>query len=125
MSFSLVILHHNKADYSNACLESVLLCSARPLQVVNVNNGSQDGTAAILERFALETSERGIDVETLSYDSNIGAVAGRNEALKVSTGEYVAFLDNDTVLSQADWLEKLAEHLEATPNCAIVAPKLL
>jgi GT2 family glycosyltransferase len=125
MSFSLVILHHDKAAYSRACLESVLLCSARPLQVVNVDNGSRDETADILREFANEAQKRGIVVETLSYNSNIGAVSGRNEALKVSTGDYVAFLDNDTIVGQADWLEKLAESLEKTPKCGIVTPKIL
>jgi GT2 family glycosyltransferase len=125
MSFSLVILHHDKAAYSHACLQSVLRCSARPLQVINVNNGSQDGTAALLQQFAQEAERQGIDVQTLSYDTNIGAVAGRNEALKVATGKYVAFLDNDTLLAQVDWMERLAEQLEATPGCAIIAPKLL
>lgn len=125
MSFSLVILHHNKAQYSSVCLESVLLCSARPLQVINVNNGSKDDTAAVLQSFAVEAEKRGIEVRTLSYNTNIGAVAGRNEALNVATGTYVAFLDNDTILGQSDWLERLAARLESTPNCAVVAPKLL
>ena len=125
MSFSLVILHHDKAAYSRACLESVLHCTARPLQVINVNNGSRDETASLLENFALEAQKRGIESQTLRFESNIGAVRGRNEALGVATGQYVAFLDNDTLISQPDWLQKLAEFLERTPECAIVAPKLL
>jgi GT2 family glycosyltransferase len=125
MSFSLVILHHDKAAYSHACLESVLLCTARPLQVINVNNGSRDETAQVLEHFALESAKIGIETHLLSFEINIGAVRGRNEALAVASGDYVAFLDNDTLISQPDWLEKLAHSLETTPKCAIVAPKLL
>ncbi len=125
MTFSLVILHHDKAAYSRACLESVLGCSARPLQVINVDNGSGDETPQILENFAVEAAKLGIEVRTLSFDANIGAVRGRNEALKVATGEFIAFLDNDTLIGQSDWLEKLAYFLEVTADCAIVAPKLL
>jgi GT2 family glycosyltransferase len=125
MSFSLVILHHQKADYSRACLESVLRCTARPLQVINVNNGSRDKTASVLENFANEAQKRGIETSLLSFDENIGAVRGRNEALAVASGDYLAFLDNDTLVSQPDWLENLAKFLESRPNCAIVAPKLL
>lgn len=126
MSFSLVILHHDKAAYSRACLESVLRCTARPLQVINVNNGSRDETASVLEDFAVEAAKVGIESSALSFDGNIGAVRGRNEAIRVvASGRYVAFLDNDTLVSQADWLEKLADFLEKTPKCAIVAPKLL
>lgn len=125
MSFSVVILHHDKAAYSRACLQSVLHTAARPLQIINVDNGSRDETGSLLDSFAAEAKQRDIEVQTLRFETNIGAVQGRNEALKVATGDYVAFLDNDTVLSQADWLEKLAAFLEATPGCAIVAPKLL
>ncbi|PQV64983.1 Glycosyltransferase, GT2 family [Abditibacterium utsteinense] len=125
MSFSLVILHHNKAEYSRACLESVLLCSARPLQVINVDNGSSDQTSQILQNFKVEAQKIGIEAEALQFETNIGAVRGRNEALKLVKGDYIAFLDNDTLICQADWLEKLAHFLEMTPDCAIAAPKLL
>ncbi len=125
MSFSLVILHHDKAAYSRACLDSVLRCTARPLQVINVNNGSRDQTASHLESFAVEAQKTGIESQILSFEANIGAVRGRNEALGVAAGQYVAFLDNDTLISQPDWLEKLAAFLELAPQCAIVAPKLL
>ncbi len=67
----------------------------------------------------------GIQVENVRFETNIGAVRGRNEALKLASGQNIAFLDNDTVICQADWLEKLAAFLEMTPDCAIVAPKLL
>ncbi|HEX9997615.1 MAG TPA: glycosyltransferase [Abditibacterium sp.] len=125
MSFSLIILHHNKAAYSRACLDSVLLCSSRPLQVINVDNGSRDETAQILADFEIEARQHGISVETLSYEHNIGAVRGRNEAIARANGTYIAFLDNDTLVHQADWLEQLAQTLENTAGCAIVAPKLL
>ena len=123
-SFSVVILHHNKADYSRACLESVLASSARPLQIVNVDNGSTDGTAQLLTEWTKRARELGIETQTLRFETNIGAVRGRNEALEVSTGEQIAFLDNDTIIAQTDWLEQLSRALER-PACGIVAPKLL
>lgn len=123
-SFSVIILHHNKAAYSRACLQSVLASRARPLQVINVDNGSSDGTREILEQWQSEARAVGIEVQTLRFSSNIGAVRGRNEALRVASGNHIAFLDNDTLIAQSDWLEKLADALER-PNCGIVAPKLL
>ncbi len=125
MSFSLVILHHDKSAYSRACLESVLRCSARPLQIVNVDNGSTDQTPQVLKWFEIEATQIGLEVETLRFETNIGAVRGRNQALKVARGEFIAFLDNDTLIAQSDWLEKLGYFLEFTADCAVVAPKLL
>lgn len=125
MSFSLVILHHDKAAYSRACLESVLLCTARPLQIINVDNGSTDQTSHILANFESEAAALDLETQTLRFDTNIGAVRGRNEALQIATGQYIAFLDNDTLVAQVDWLEKLAYFLTVTTDCALVAPKLL
>jgi len=121
MSISVIILHHNKAEYSRACLESLAQSSYRPLEVINVDNGSTDGTAQLLAEWKPE----GIEVKTLSFDTNIGAVRGRNEALAVSTGKRITFLDNDVILGQADWLERLSSALDAHDNCGIVVPKLL
>ena len=124
-SYSVVILHHNKVDYSRACLESLLFTSARPLQIINVDNGSNDGTSALLEAWQDAARAQNITVHTLSYPSNIGAVAGRNAALEIATGSHLAFLDNDTIIGQADWLQELANALDAHPKIGIVAPKLL
>jgi GT2 family glycosyltransferase len=122
---SVIILHHNKAAYSQACLESLLISTARPLEVINVDNGSTDETAQVLERWEQDAHEKGIETRRLSYDSNIGAVRGRNVAMELARGEYFVFLDNDTLVAQADWLERLRAFLIAHPRCAIVAPKLL
>ncbi|HEX8466045.1 MAG TPA: glycosyltransferase family 2 protein [Abditibacterium sp.] len=125
MLFSVVILHHNKAAYSRACLESLLRTSARPLQIINVDNGCTDETPDVLQEWAVEAGKRGIQSQILRFPTNIGAVRGRNEAMQVASGQYIAFLDNDTLVFQADWLKNLAHQLENTPGCAIVAPKLL
>jgi len=123
--FSVIILHHNKAEYSRACLESLLCSTARPLEVVNVDNGSQDATPQILDDWEERAQRAGIAVRRLSFDTNIGAIRGRNAALENSSGDYVAFLDNDTIVAQRDWLEQLRAFLDADERRAIVAPKLL
>jgi GT2 family glycosyltransferase len=123
--FSIIILHHNKAEYSRACLESLLCSSARPLEVINVDNGSQDATAQILDEWEDKAREAGIAIRRLNFDNNIGAIRGRNEAITASSGDYIAFLDNDTIVAQSDWLERLRAFLDADEKRAIVAPKLL
>ena len=125
ISYSVVILHHNKADYSRACLASLLGSSARPLQIINVNNGSNDETSALLEEWETAARAVGIEVQTLHFSSNIGAIQGRNAALEVATGSHLAFLDNDTIIAQTNWLQELASALDARAEIGIVAPKLL
>jgi GT2 family glycosyltransferase len=122
---SIVVLHHNKAAYSRPCLDSLLCSSARPLEVINVDNGSRDETPQLLEEWTTRAHAAGIEAQTLSFDTNIGAIRGRNEALNVARGERIVFLDNDTVITQCDWLEQLQAFLDADEKRAAVAPKLL
>ena len=122
---SLVLLHHNKAPYSRACLQSLLLTSARGLQIVNVDNGSRDETPQILDEFEAQAAQKQIQTARLTFDSNIGAIRGRNEALKICSGDFTGFLDNDIIVSNADWLRILGDFLLQNPTCGIVAPQLL
>lgn len=122
---SVVILHHNKAAYSQACLQSLLVSTIRPLEVINVDNGSSDETPTVLTQWQEEAASADIAVQRLDFSQNIGAVRGRNEAMQVARGDYFVFLDNDTVIGQADWLERLQEFLDADTARGIVAPKLL
>jgi GT2 family glycosyltransferase len=46
---SIIVLHHNKAEYSRACLHSLLQSTASPLEVINVDNGSYDETPQVLD----------------------------------------------------------------------------
>ncbi len=122
---SIVILHHNKAEYSRACLQSLLNSSARPLEIINVDNGSQDETPRALDEWEEEARKVGIQTRRLNFSENIGAVRGRNEAMRIADGGYFVFLDNDTIIAQTDWLEKLQVFLEEDESRGIVAPKLI
>jgi len=122
---SIIVLHHNKFAYSHACLESLLLCDARPLEIINVDNGSRDETAQLLRDWHTRAREIGIESQALSFEENIGAIRGRNEAMKVARGEFVVFLDNDTLVAQRDWLDKMRDFLNEDKSRAVVAPKLL
>ncbi len=122
---SVIILHHSKARYSQACLVSLLQTTARPLQVINVDNGSADDTVKVLLEWQETARAQGIEVLTLPQTENIGAVRGRNVAMEASTGDYIVFLDNDMLICQPTWLDDLRSFLESHSSCGIVAPKLL
>jgi GT2 family glycosyltransferase len=122
---SIIILHHNKADYSRACLQSLLKSTARPLEIINVDNGSQDATAGVLQAWENIARAHNIETRNLKFPTNIGAICGRNEAMKIARGKYFVFLDNDTLVAQTDWLQQLQSFLEADEKRGIVAPKLV
>ncbi len=122
---SIIVLHHDKGDYSRACLQSLLRSSARPLEVINVDNGSRDATPQILDEWEAAAGGVGIDTQRQRFASNAGAVRGRNVALEMARGEYLVFVDNDTIVARRDWLEALRDFLEADSKRAIVAPKMV
>ena len=94
MLFSVIIPVYNVEKYLRACLDSVLNQTFSDWEAVCVNDGSTDGSAAILREYAAKDN-RFLVVE----QPNAGLSAARNTGLKHAVGDYVLFLDSD------DWLE--------------------
>jgi GT2 family glycosyltransferase len=122
---SVIVLNHNKAAYSEACLLSLLHSTYSPVEVIAVDNGSADGTPDVLREFQEKAQQRGVHCEILTNDSNVGAIVGRNQAMERACGEYLVFVDNDVLVRDRDWLEKLRSALDSDPQVAIVSAKLL
>jgi glycosyltransferase involved in cell wall biosynthesis len=74
-----------------AALASVTAQTYRGLEVLVVDDGSTDGTAAVVE--GLAAADRRIRL--IRFDRNQGRSAARNEGMDQATGEFVTFLDSD------------------------------
>jgi len=122
---SVVILACNKAAYTARCLAGLGETTWRPFEVVLVDNGSTDDTPEVLDGFELGAKQRGIVVKRLRNNDNVGAVTGRNQALALAQGRFVAFMDNDVVVRSRDWVERLAGALLADERAGIAGPKLI
>lgn len=90
---SLVIPVYNTEHYLGECLDSVLVQTEHDIEIICVNDGSTDGSAAALTRYAAK--DRRIHIIT---QPNAGLSAARNSGLDRAMGEFVMFLDSD------DWL---------------------
>lgn len=91
---SVVIPTYNHGRYVLATLESVFAQSFRDYEVIVVNDGSSDDTAAVLRPLAAEGRIRYFE------QANQGQAAARNRGLAECRGAYVAFLDDDDVWPQ-------------------------
>ena len=91
---SVIVPVYNAEAYVSRWLESILNQTYRDIRVVCVNDGSTDGTGAILEDFRRRDSR----VEVVARE-NSGLSASRNAGLERADGEYVMFADAD------DWLD--------------------
>lgn len=91
---AVVIPCHNVECHVEEALFSVLAQIHNDLDVVAVNDGSTDGTGAVLQRMVAAHPGR----FRVITQPNRGACAARNVGLKATDGAYVQFLDADDVL---------------------------
>jgi len=121
---SIIILAHNKAAYTRACLRSILDAGVRDVEAIVLDNGSTDETPDVLEGFVPAFRGGGGDLRILRRETNIGCCTARNQCMEVARGRYYVFLDNDTLIVDPRWLDKMAAVLEEAPENRIVGPKI-
>jgi N-acetylglucosaminyl-diphospho-decaprenol L-rhamnosyltransferase len=109
-SVSAIVVTYNALPWIEPCLESVRGC-----ELIVVDNGSSDGTPALVrERFP---EARLIEQE------NRGLGAGWNAGIKAASGHWLLFLNADAWVV-GDGISRLVEVLERDPEAAAVGPRL-
>ena len=100
MLVSIIIPTYNRAATIADAVESALAQSYRPIEVIVVDDGSDDDTAAALTGYS--------DRIKLVRQDNAGPSAARNRGVAESSGEIIAFLDSDDI-----WLpDKIRKQVE-------------
>lgn len=105
---SVIIPVYNKAAYIEKALRSALSQAISSLEVIVIDDGSEDGSAELAHRFA-----RNDHRVMVVAQANAGVAAARNVGLALATGEFVAFLDPDDWLPDTRALADLADAAEA------------
>jgi glycosyltransferase involved in cell wall biosynthesis len=85
---SVLIGAYNAEQFIAEAIESVLRQTYKAIELIVVDDGSTDRTREVVESFA----ELGVKYH---FQANGGAAAARNHAIRLSQGEYLAFLDAD------------------------------
>ena len=93
---SVVIPAFNAADFVLASVASVLDGTCADLEVICVDDGSTDDTAALLEGLAATDGR----VSVVRLGANCGASVARNEGIERSIGAFLFFLDADDTVPQ-------------------------
>lgn len=111
------IAAYNVEKYLTECLDSLCVDASEKLEVIIVNDGSNDGTLEIARAYELRQPQtfKVIDKPNGGYGSTI------NAALQEATGKYFRFLDGDDWLN-TEVLEHFLELLEASDEAAIYTP---
>ena len=107
--FSIIIPVYNVEGYLKQTVDSVLNQSFCDFELVLVDDGSQDTSPQICDKYQKEDSR-----VVVLHKKNGGAAAARNDGILMATGEYVTFLDSDDYWDDPETLEKIDAKLSET-----------
>jgi glycosyltransferase involved in cell wall biosynthesis len=115
---SVIIPTRNRAALIEQTLDSVWKQTYRPLEIIIVDDGSDDATPQVVQAwFSRHTSTPGI---TLRFDRQtmLGASAARNRGMRHARGELIQFLDSDDLISP-DKIEAQVTASRARPGAVV------
>ena len=118
MKLSIVIVNYNVEFFLEQCLYSV----RRSLQGIEgevfvVDNNSVDGSLKML-------AEKFPEVKVIANKENVGFSRANNQAIRISTGEYVLLLNPDTVVED-DTFSKCIAFMDAHPDAGGLGVKMV
>ncbi|MBN1936518.1 MAG: glycosyltransferase family 2 protein, partial [Anaerolineae bacterium] len=113
---SVIIPNWNGAHHLPVCLDSLRRQTWTDFETILVDNGSQDGSLALLERDYPWA-------RAIALPRNLGYAGGCNEGLKAAQGDVLCILNNDTEL-EPDWLAELLTTLGRHPDAGMATPKV-
>lgn len=102
---SVIIPFYSRIDWLYEALESAINQTYKNIEIIVVNDGSKEDMTLFLERYK--------DKIIYKYQRNQGVAIARNEAMRIATGDYFAFLDSDDIWLP-EKLEKQIAYMEQT-----------
>ncbi|HTY14507.1 MAG TPA: glycosyltransferase family 2 protein, partial [Methanoregulaceae archaeon] len=110
---SVIIVNFNSKYYTEACIELVLSQNRTDYEIILIDNASSDNNAEFVRR-------RFSEVNVVENKSNRGFSGGVNNDIRISKGDYILTLNNDTIMEKGSITEmkKVMEHDPAIGMCA-------
>jgi hypothetical protein len=118
MDLTIILVNWNTGALLRDCLHTVAACTGDlRLGTVVVDNGSTDGSLAMLER-------EFPGVAVIANAANRGFAAANNQGLSVARGRHVLLLNTDTLVT-GDVLAAAVAWLDAHPGAGVLGPRVL
>lgn len=92
MKVSVIIPVYNIADYVSYCIESLVCQDYKNVEIIIVDDGSEDKSPQICDSLVKKYNNKDIKV---IHKQNGGLSSARNFGINVATGDYVMFVDGD------------------------------
>jgi len=90
---SIIVPIYNVEKYLRQCIESIVNQTYKNIEIILIDDGSQDKCANIVDEYA-NKDERIVVI----HKKNGGLADARNAGLRIATGEYIMFVDADDIL---------------------------
>ena len=104
---SIVVPVYNVEAYLSRCIDSLLNQSMKELQIILVDDGSEDKSGEICDRYAYQYA----NIEVIHHQVNHGLTSARRTGLSVCVGKYIIFVDSDDWI-HSDTCKKEYEYIE-------------
>ena len=112
---SVIIPCYNQAQYVSSAIESALNQTYQNIEIVCINDGSDDNSSEIIKDF----SDKYSNILFIDNKTNNGVISARNTAIEASHGEYILPLDADDII-EPTYIEKAVKILNENPKIGIV-----
>lgn len=115
---SIIIVNYNTKDLLKNCLDSIIShTTAVDYEIMVVDNASTDGSQDMIKDLYPQ-------IELQCNKENIGFSKANNQAYHTSRGDYLLFLNSDTLIMN-DAILTLMNYLKNNPDVGIVGPKIV
>ena len=103
---SIIVPIYNVEKYLKRCIDSIINQTYKKLEIILVDDGSKDNSGKICDKYA----KKDIRIKVI-HKKNEGVSEARNVGLKVSTGEYIGFVDADDYI-EPNMYEEMSDNLK-------------
>ncbi len=118
IDLTIIIVNWNVKDLLRNCLKSIHESTSRvSFEIFVVDNASADGSVEMVK-------EEFPQVKLIANEENLGFPKANNQATKISNGEYILFLNPDTVVYPKS-VEMMVNFVKANKNCGAVGPMIM
>ena len=114
---SIIIPHWNGIEILSECINSLQKTEFDSFEIIVCDNASTDGSQQWLK-------ENHNHIVLIENQKNYGYAGGCNRGADIAKGEYLVFLNNDTI-HDPNWLKSLFDRIKSEDTIAAVQPKIL
>jgi len=111
---SMIVPVYNSEKYLSRCIESILNQTYKNIELILINDGSNDRSGEICDQYA-----RNCNHIVVVHKKNSGVSDARNEGIKLSSGEYLQFVDSDDYID-GNMTEMLVKALQQESSDLII-----